>query len=304
VLPPMLRERRSIKKNYGDSIKSMALSIIVSTTAEQVELVSDVLWSLGVVAIEEHWDTDHDVRLQTSLGNDRDVVTQVLNSLSWSATWILSEVDENVGDNWRAFARPVLVGKRLVIAPQWSSAAHIDEILRVMENSAEALIVTIEPGSTFGMGDHPTTMASLLAIEKYLMFDDEVIDVGCGSGVLGITSLLLGARRATGIDISAASIEVSRANAESNGVADRWSVSTEPLGRVEYPARIVVANILAPALIELSEQLRRLVSPGGFLIISGVLTQNYSHVAEALRPLREVDRIDLEQWSAVVFSRE
>jgi len=282
----------------------MTLSIIVSTTAEQVELVSDVLWSLGVVAIEEHWDTDQDVRLQTSLGNDREVVTEVLNSLSWSATWILSEIDENVGDNWRAFARPVLVGKRLVIAPQWSSAVHIDEVLREMDDAKEALIVTIEPGSTFGMGDHPTTMASLLAIEKYLMFDDEVIDVGCGSGVLGITSLLLGARRATGIDISAASIEVSRANAESNGVADRWSVSTEPLGRVESPARIVVANILAPALIELSEQLRRLVSPSGFLIISGVLTQNYAHVAEALRPLREVDRIDLEQWSAVVFTHE
>jgi len=282
----------------------MALSIIVSTTAEQVELVSDALWSLGVVAIEEHWDTDHDVRLQTSLGNDREVVTQVLNSLSWSATWILSEVDENVGDNWRAFARPVLVGKRLVIAPQWSSAAHIDEILRAMDNSQEALIVTIEPGSTFGMGDHPTTMASLLAIEKYLLLDDEVIDVGCGSGVLGITSLLLGARRATGIDISAASIEVSRANAESNGVADRWSVNTDALEQIDSPARIVVANILAPALIELSEQLRRLVSPTGVLIISGVLTQNYAHVAEALRPLREVDRIDLEQWSAVVFSHE
>jgi ribosomal protein L11 methyltransferase len=282
----------------------MALSIIVSTTAEQVELVSDALWSLGVVAIEEHWDTDHDVRLQTSLGNDREVVTQVLNSLSWSATWILSEVDENVGDNWRAFARPVLVGKRLVIAPQWSSAAHIDEILRAMDNSQEALIVTIEPGSTFGMGDHPTTMASLLAIEKYLLLDDEVIDVGCGSGVLGITSLLLGARRATGIDISAASIEVSRANAESNGVADRWSVNTDALEQIDSPARIVVANILAPALIELSEQLRRLVSPTGVLIISGVLTQNYAHVAEALRPLREVDRIDLEQWSAVVFTHE
>ena len=282
----------------------MALSIIVSTTAEQVELVSDVLWSLGVVAIEEHWDTDHDVRLQTSLGNDREVVTQVLNSLSWSATWILSEVDENVGDNWRAFARPVLVGKRLVIAPQWSSAAHIDEILRAMDHSREALIVTIEPGSTFGMGDHPTTMASLLAIEKYLLLDDEVIDIGCGSGVLGITSLLLGARRATGIDISAASIEVSRANAESNGVADRWSVNTDALEQIDSPARIVVANILAPALIELSEQLRRLVSPTGVLIISGVLTQNYAHVAEALRPLREVDRIDLEQWSAVVFSHE
>jgi ribosomal protein L11 methyltransferase len=300
----MLRGRRSIKKNYGDSIKSMALSIIVSTTAEQVELVSDVLWSLGVVAIEEHWDTDHDVRLQTSLGNDREVVTEVLNSLSWSATWILSEIDENVGDNWRAFARPVLVGKRLVIAPQWSSAMHINEVLSAVDHSQEALIVTIEPGSTFGMGDHPTTMASLLAIEKYLLLGDEVIDVGCGSGVLGITSLLLGARRATGIDISAASIEVSRANAESNGVADRWSVSTEALEQIESPARIVVANILAPALIELSEQLRRLVSPGGFLIISGVLTQNYAHVAEALRPLLEVDRIDLEQWSAVVFSHE
>ncbi len=282
----------------------MALSIIVSTTAEQVELVSDVLWSLGVVAIEEHWDTDHEVRLQTSLGNDREVVTEVLNSLSWSATWILSEVDENVGDNWREFAKPVLVGKRLVIAPQWSSAAQIDEILRAMDDAKEALIITIEPGSTFGMGDHPTTMASLLAIEKYLLLDDEVIDVGCGSGVLGITSLLLGARRATGIDISAASIEVSRANAESNGVADRWSVSTDALGQIKSPVRIVVANILAPALIELSEQLRRLVSPTGFLIISGVLTQNYAHVAEALRPLREVDRIELEQWSAVVFTHE
>lgn len=173
-----------------------------------------------------------------------------------------------------------------------------------MDNSLEALIVTIEPGSTFGMGDHPSTMASLLAIEKYLLMDDDVIDVGCGSGVLGITSLLFGARRATGIDISSASIEVSRANAESNGVAERWSVSTDGLGQLESPARIVVANIFAPVLIELSEQLRRLVSPAGVLIISGVLTQNYAHVAEALRPLREVDRIDLEQWSAVVFTHE
>ena len=279
----------------------MALSIIVSTTAEQVELVSDVLWSLGVVAIEEHWDTEHDVRLQTSLGNDREVVTQVLNSLSWSATWILSEVDENVGDNWRSFARPVLVGKRLVIAPQWSSAAHINEVLREMDDAKEALIVTIEPGSTFGMGDHPTTMASLLAIEKYLMFDDEVIDFGCGSGVLGITSLLLGARCATGIDINPASIEVSRANAESNGVADRWSVSTEPLGRVESPARIVVANILAPALIELSDELKRLTKPDGLLVISGVLTEHYEHVAQALAPLQECDRIEYGGWAAVAF---
>jgi ribosomal protein L11 methyltransferase len=216
----------------------------------------------------------------------------------------LSEVDENVGDNWRAFAKPVIVGKRLVIAPRWSSAEHIDEVLSAVDHSQEALIVTIEPGSTFGMGDHPTTMASLLAIEKYLLLGDEVIDVGCGSGVLGIASVLLGASCAIGIDISAASIEVSRANAESNGVADRWSVSTDGLEQIDSPAKIVVANILAPALIELSEQLRRLVSPGGFLIISGVLTQNYAHVAEALRPLREVDRIDLEQWSAVVFAHE
>ena len=116
--------------------------------------------------------------------------------------------------------------------------------------------------------------------------------------------MLLGARRAIGVDISPASIEVSCANAESNGVADRWSVSTDALEQIGSSARIVVANILAPALIELSEQLRRLVNPGGFLIISGVLTQNYAHVAEALRPLREVDRIDLEQWSAVIFAHE
>ncbi|MEI8390960.1 MAG: 50S ribosomal protein L11 methyltransferase [Actinomycetes bacterium] len=282
----------------------MALTIIVSTTAEQVELVCDVLWSLGVVAIEEHWDTDHEVRLQTSLGDDREVVTQVLDSLSWSATWTFCEVDESVGDAWRHFAKPVRVGKRILVAPQWSQATLIDDILTTMDKPQEALIVSIEPGSTFGMGDHPTTMASLLAIEKYLRVDDDVIDVGCGSGVLGITALMLGARSARGIDISAASIEVSHANAVRNGVADRWNVSTATLAQFGEPVQIVVANILAPVLIELSEQLRRLVSLSGVLIISGVLTQNYAHVAESLRPLREIDRIDLEQWSAVVFTHE
>jgi len=279
----------------------MTLSIVVRTTPTEVEFVSDLLWSLGVVAIEEHWDSDGMVRLQTSLGDDIEVVEQAMKSLPVELDWLTTTVDDAVANNWREFARPTTVGERIVIAPVWCDDQEVAEVVASLANPDQAIVIPIEPASTFGMGDHPTTMSSLLMIERYLRLGDVLIDVGCGSGVLGIGALRLGAVRAIGMDINPSCVAVSQENARLNHVEDRWSVTSEPLAVIGLPADIVVANILAPALIELSSELRRLMKPNGLLLISGVLAEHYEHVAKALEPLRECDRIEYGGWAAVAF---
>ena len=279
----------------------MTLSVVVRTTPSDFEFVSDLLWSLGVVAIEEHWDPDGIVRLQTSLGDDIDVVTQAMNSLPVVLDWSTTTVNETVANTWREFAQPTVVGRRIVIAPVWCAEQQVAEAVASLPDPNQAMVIPIEPASTFGMGDHPTTMSSLLMIEKYLKSDDVLIDVGCGSGVLGIGALRLGASRAIGMDINPSCVPVSQENARLNQVDDRWTVTTEPLAVIGIPGDVVVANILAPALIELSSELKRLTKPDGVLIISGVLTEHYAHVVEALEPLQEIDRIEYGGWAAVAL---
>lgn len=279
----------------------MTLSLVVRTTPTEVEFVSDLLWSLGVVAIEEHWDSDGLVRLQTSLGDDIEVVEQAMKSLPVELDWSTTTVDDAVANNWREFARPTVIGERIVIAPVWCDDQEVAEVVASLANPDQAIVIPIEPASTFGMGDHPTTMSSLLMIERYLRLGDVLIDVGCGSGVLGIGALRLGAVRAIGMDINPSCVAVSQENARLNHVEDRWSVTSEPLAVIGLPADIVVANILAPTLIELSSELRRLMKPNGLLVISGVLAEHYEHVAKALEPLRECDRIEYGGWAAVAF---
>lgn len=281
----------------------MTLSVVIRTTPTEVEFVSDLLWSLGVVAIEEHWDPNRVVRLQTSLGDDVEVVNQAMNSLPVVLDWSTTTVNETVANTWREFAQPTVIGRRIVIAPVWCAEQEVAEAVASLPDPNQAMVISIEPASTFGMGDHPTTMSSLLMIEKYLKSDDVLIDVGCGSGVLGIGALRMGASRAIGMDINPSCVPVSQENARLNQVSDRWSVTTEPVAVIGFPANIVVANILAPALIELSGELKRLTRPDGVLIISGVLAEHYEHVAKALEPLHEFDRIEHGGWAAVAFRR-
>ena len=279
----------------------MTLSVVVRTTPTEVEFVSDLLWSLGVVAIEEHWDPDGIVRLQTSLGDDIKVVEQAMKSLHVELDWSTVIVNDAVSNKWREFAQPTMIGERIVIAPAWCDDREVAEVVASLAYPDQAIVIPIEPASTFGMGDHPTTMTSLLMIEKYVKPGDVVIDVGCGSGVLGIGALRLGAVRAIGMDINPSCVAVSQENARLNHVDERWTVTTEPVAVIGFPADIVVANILAPALIELSDELKRLTKPDGLLVISGVLTEHYEHVAQVLMPLQECDRIEYGGWAAVAF---
>jgi ribosomal protein L11 methyltransferase len=166
-------------------------------------------------------------------------------------------------------------------------------------------VVHIEPGATFGLGDHPTTRLSMVALRRVLSAhaDATVLDVGCGSGVLAIGAVLLGARSAVGIDITPAAVPTTLDNAVRNGVDGRVQVSTTPLAEVEGTFDLVVANILAPTLVELADDLLRVLSTDASLVISGVLDGRYSHVVDALAPAHVVAVDVLDGWAAVTLWR-
>jgi len=253
------------------------LALVVSTTVSDVELASDVLWSLGVVAIEER-DAAGTVELWTSLGDDRDaVITEVSERLAaWP--WRLVEIDEKVADTWRQHSQPVRVGSDFVICPAWVP----------FDAEPGVTVIHIEPGATFGLGDHPTTILSMRAIRAALRPGSAVLDVGCGSGVLAIGACVLGASHAVAVDIAPASLAVGRANAAANGVADRVDVSTTPLSEVD-------------GQFELADDLVRVVGPSGVLIVSGILADRHDHVEAALQPLQRIRRAVLDGWAVVTL---
>ncbi|MEO8264828.1 MAG: 50S ribosomal protein L11 methyltransferase [Ilumatobacteraceae bacterium] len=263
---------------------------MVTVDSDDADLASDALWTMGVVAIEER-SIAGSVELWTSLGDDGDVVMAAASDRLAQWSWRIVEVDETVADTWRAHAVPVFVDPDLVICPAWVA----------FEPGAGVRVLRIEPGSTFGMGDHPTTMLSMSAIHAAMFEGARVLDVGCGSGVLSVGACVLGASHATAIDISPASIPVTRANAEANAVADRIEVSNAPLADIDGRFDIVVANILAPVLIDLADDVRRVVAAGGVVIISGVLADRHRHVEEALHPLRQTRRRTLDGWAVLTL---
>jgi ribosomal protein L11 methyltransferase len=133
--------------------------------------------------------------------------------------------------------------------------------------------------------------------------DARVLDVGCGSGVLAVGAVLAGARSADGIDISPAALAVATANAQRNGVADSVWVGTTPLAEISSTYDVVVANILAPTIIELADDLTRVLADDGVLIISGVLADRFGHVVPALQPLRVRQVDEMDGWAAVTLGR-
>jgi ribosomal protein L11 methyltransferase len=265
------------------------LGLVVTVPADEAELAADALWELGVVAIEERAGEGGSVELWTSLGDDASLVhaATVDFPTSWSCRAVA--LDLTVADTWRADAEPTVIDDDLVFCPAWVDASF----------PAGVTVVKIEPGATFGMGDHPTTVLTMQLARAHIHPSASVLDVGCGSGVLSVATCVLGASRAVGIDIAPAAVGATEANAAANGVADRVTVSTTPLSNVKGQFDVVLANILAPALIELAPHLRRVLAPGGVLIISGILADRHQHVLNALAPLSVVRSAVLDVWTAI-----
>lgn len=271
----------------------MSTSIVVTVEETGAEVAADTLWSLGVVAVEERTAGGGRVELWTSVGEERGDIERALARIGQRWECRVEVVDDEVAQSWRVFAAPTEIDPDLVIAPSWCVPSEVP---------AGTTVVAIDPGSAFGLGDHPTTVLTLRSMRAVLRPGARVLDVGCGSGVLGIVACLEGAASCVGIDIAEAAVSATLANAARNGVASRCTASVTPLAEVRGEFDVVLANVLAPVLVDLAAELRRVTAGSGTLIVSGVLAGRHDHVVEALSPMTVVDRRVSGGWAAVTLA--
>jgi ribosomal protein L11 methyltransferase len=170
---------------------------------------------------------------------------------------------------------PIRISERLWIVPSWHEAPDPD-----------AINLKLDPGLAFGTGSHPTTRLALRWLERAVRGGESVLDYGCGSGILAIAAMKLGAGRARGVDIDRQALLAARRNAIQNRVEVSFHNAA---GAVRQPAQIVVANILAHPLIVLAPALARLTAPGGRLALSGLLDDQVDAVSDAYRPWFDFD---------------
>ncbi|EOX1291198.1 50S ribosomal protein L11 methyltransferase [Vibrio cholerae] len=197
--------------------------------------------------------------------------------------------DKDWEREWMDNFHPMQFGRRLWICPSWREVPD-----------PQAVNVMLDPGLAFGTGTHPTTALCLEWLDNLDLTGKTVIDFGCGSGILAIAAIKLGAAKVIGIDIDPQALLASKDNAARNGVEDQIEVylpKDQPEGLV---ADVVVANILAGPLRELSPIIKGLLKPGGQLAMSGILDTQAESVAEFYRDDLELDPIaEKSEWCRI-----
>ena len=192
---------------------------------------------------------------------------------------------------WMRHTRPIRFGERLSVCFAWS------------EHDRGGLPGLIELGTGgFGSGQHPSTRLLVDQLLERIQGGERVLDVGCGSGVLGLCALELGASCVVATDVKAEAVEATRRNAALNGMASRVDAALAPLAEIDGAFDVVVANVGRAALVELAPELVERVSPGGWLAASGISPSQCSLVAGFLRPLVELERRTSGEWAALVLN--
>ncbi|MEZ4563038.1 MAG: 50S ribosomal protein L11 methyltransferase [Thermomicrobiales bacterium] len=298
------------------------LELAVTCDSEAVEPIAELFAQYGFnqgVAIEESFTQDADgdnfavdpggpVTVRTFI-NAADVTPGTLETVrqslwhlgrlrSVSELTVSERAEEDWANAWKAHFSVHRVGNRVLVRAPWHEYTP----------AAGEVVLELDPGMAFGTGLHPSTQLSMIAVEDYLKPGDSVLDVGIGSGILATGAALLGASAIDGVDVEPVAVRSSRENAERNGVGsiirvEHGSVGPDAPFQGEYD--LVVANIIARVLIELSGSLVKAVRPGGTLILGGIIDIKEDLVLEAFAALGMmlVRRDTREDWVVLVYSK-
>lgn len=183
-------------------------------------------------------------------------------------------VEEDWMHNWKKYFNPIPVGEKLLIRPTWRDDFDPDG----------RIVLNLDPGIAFGSGTHETTRLCLASLEKYITSETDMLDVGCGSGILAISALLLGAKSALGIDIDPLAVKTSHENAKINNVEDKFECRVGNLtDKVSGKYNVICANIVADAIIALSKDVKNFMDDDTIYIMSGIIDTRLDDVLNELK---------------------
>lgn len=207
---------------------------------------------------------------------------------------LLDCAEEDWRNNWKKYFNPMPVGEKLLIRPSW----------RDDYDAGGRKVLNIDPGLAFGTGGHDTTRLCLEMCEKYMKKGACVLDVGCGSGILGIAALLLGAEKAVGVDIDETAVRTAKENAEINGVSDKFSaICGSFTDKVEGKYDIVLANIVADAIMFLSKGIKDFMKDNSVYIMSGIIDTRADEVRQSVSRYFDIIEEHIENGWACFAAR-
>lgn len=250
---------------------------------------------LDTVFVKAYFSTEIDIKEKIeAIQEHLKTVSEFLNIGSGKIS-LLDIPEEKWANEWKKYYKPVKLGKNILIKPTWESCEIKDE-----------LVIEMDPGMAFGTGTHETTALCAMLIEKYMKPQDTVLDIGTGSGILGIIAAKMGAERVIGVDIDKVAVRVANENVQTNHVEDVMDVRAGNLiDVVSEKGDIVVSNIIADVIIILSDQVDQVIAENGIWIASGVINSRKADVIEAMeRNGWKVEEIhEQKEWVAIVAKR-
>lgn len=220
-----------------------------------------------------------------------------------AAPVLMTEIisDPDWGEQWKKYFKPIRVCKNIVVKPTWERYTP----------ASRDIVVEIDPGMAFGTGQHASTRMCMEAIEDIILKDRsitewKVLDVGCGTGILGITAAKMGAGDVVCVDNDPKATEIAAQNAVINAVDDRLRFLNEDAAQINQPRNLIIANLTAKLLLKLHAHLVRLLLPDGYLVISGIIEQDIPAMEEhfMVAPLVKQNVLAEKEWVCYVLKRQ
>ncbi|MBI4245622.1 MAG: 50S ribosomal protein L11 methyltransferase [Candidatus Rokubacteria bacterium] len=271
---------------------------------DAAEGFTNFLWELGALGVVEEHAADGGARLRGFFAgetpaaaletriNDYLASLRQLGFAAAGAARLVPLEDGRWAEAWREHFRPLRVGQRLLVVPPWEAPS-----------AGDRLTIIIDPGRAFGTGHHGSTAGCLERLEAIAAEAPPAaaIDLGTGSGILAIAAARLGVERVLAVDDDPDAVAGAAANAALNGVGDRMTCLRADAGAIEASAPLVLANLLAAAHARLAPAYRRLVLPGGRLVLGGILDGEAATVAAALRAhdFAEAATLSVDGWTTL-----
>jgi len=210
-------------------------------------------------------------------------------------------IDPDWGEQWKKYFKPIRVCNNIIVKPTWERYAPL----------SRDIVIEIDPGMAFGTGQHASTRMCMEAIEDVMMKersikDWKVLDVGCGTGILGITAAKMGAGDVICVDIDKKAVEIAAENAAINDVAESLRIFNKDATTISEPRNLIIANLTSKLLLKIRVHLTHLLLPEGYIIISGIIEQDAENIEEHFSTdrLTNYKVITEKEWVCYVFKKK